>query len=294
MQRVLIGAVILLFLVCVLPITQAVTVVEAPQQQQKASSTPFSFLKSGVFWIVLVLIGFIFLVGVGLFFLIRAIIKYIKSRDDIFFKLRQSRIKLAKAHSRYVSNHWYKIEKNIPIRLVRYVNGVPDVSKPIAYHRGDYMSHEGNYVISLNVPDNNKFFFFPITDILIIPNKKKITYKVRDRDTKKEKEIVIDDLPTASDIVKFNENEILLYAEGISRVGLFMIVVLKTRDGKIIDLSFPAYHTLREVVIGDFLYDQSDEFVRLSKKAMDLNPTLRYETKTKDSSNSVDIPSETT
>jgi hypothetical protein len=88
--------------------------------------------------------------------------------------------------------------------------------------------------------------------------------------------------------VQFNDNEILLYAEGISHTGQFFVPVLKTKDGKIIDLTTPIYQSLKDVVLNDYLYVQTTEFVAVAKKGIDMNPNLRYIQKTGDANQSVE------
>lgn len=262
---------------------------QAPEKQG-FFATYFGFLKSPIFWYIFV--GALLFIGllVGLFFFIRWLLKYLKARSDIFWKLRTERIKLSKIQKRYPSKSWYKVHKNTPIRLVRKEdNGKLLISHPIAYHRGDYITHEGNVIISMNLKDNKKWFFFPITDLLVIPNKEKISFQKRTEKGKIEI-IEITDLPQAKDIVQFNEDEILIFAESLSSVGMFIVPVLKAKDGKIIDLSLPVYQSLKEVVLGEYLYQQSDDFVKVARKSIDLNPNLRYAIKSGDSSQNVEVP----
>ena len=289
----------LIFVFILLPVLYAEQIVQVqntppPAEKKGFFASTFGFLKSPIFWWIFAGLIVFILIIVGLFFLIRAVIKYFKSRDNIFYKLRTQRMKLAKIHRRYPSAHWWHTEKNTPIRIVKEVDGKVVLTPPIAYHRGDYTSHEGNIILSMNLRFNNKFLFFPITDLLIIPNKEKFSIEQRDIKGKSIKTEVID-LPKASDIIKFNENEILLYAESVSNIGSggneFYVPVLKAKDGKIIDLSLPVYTSLRDIVTGDFLLEQSDIFVKLAKKSMDLNPNLRYTIKAGDTSQNVEVPS---
>jgi len=106
----------------------------------------------------------------------------------------------------------------------------------------------------------------------------------------KTEKIEINNLPKATDVIKFNEDEILIYAESLSNVGMFYVPVLKAKDGKIIDLSLPVYQSLREVVMGEYLYSQTDEFTKIAKKSIDMNPSLRFQSKLSDSNQSVEIP----
>lgn len=271
--------------------SQQVIQVQQEQSAQKTNifSSTFGFLKSPIFWwIAIVFVLFIVLI-IGFFFFIRWLVKFLKTRNDIFWKLRVERVKLAKIQRRYPSKAWFKVQKNTPIRLVHNEDGHLFISQPIAYHRGDYTTHEGNVVISMNLRNNKKWFFFPVTDLLIVPNRDKVEI-LRKNDKGKIEKVLIENLPQAKDIIKFNEDEILIYAESVSNVGMFFVPVLKAQDGKIIDLSLPIYQSLREVILGDYLYQQSDEFVRLAKKSMDINPNLRYAMKTGDTSQSVEVP----
>jgi hypothetical protein len=283
-------------LLLMIPFVLSQAVVQVPQEPTPKKtglfSSTFAFFKSPIFWWILIIVVLIIAIFIGIFFLVKWLVKYFKERNDIFFKLKAERIKLSKIQKRYSSsNHFLKVTKNVPIRLVRKEeDGHLTITSPIAYHRGDYSSHEGNVVIAMNLKDNKKFFFFPITSLLIIPNRESIDIMQKDKNGKPIK-ITIDNLPKARDIIQFNDNEILIYAESLSNVGQFYVPVLKTKDGKIIDLSMPTFQTLKEVVLGTFLYEQTDEFSKLAKKSMDLNPNLRYQMKAGDSSQSVEVPS---
>jgi len=288
------GIGIIFILLLIVPFICAETIVvqqEKPPEKQGFFATYFGFLKSPIFWYIFV--GALLFIGllVGLFFFIRWLLKYLKARSDIFWKLRSERIKLSKIQRRYPSKSWWKVHKNTPIRLVRKEdNGKLLISHPVAYHRGDYITHEGNVIISMNLKDNKKYFFFPITDLLVIPNKEKISFQKKNEKGKIEI-IEINNLPQAKDIIQFNENEILIFAESLSSVGMFIVPVLKAKDGKIIDLSLPVYQSLKEVIIGEYLYQQSDDFVKVARKSIDLNPNLRFQMKAGDTNQNVEIPS---
>jgi len=291
---------LILMLILSVPLIFSAQTIQVPQEQPAGKkgflAQSLGFLKSPIFWWIIIGIVVLTAIIIGLFFLLRWLIKFLKARNNIFWQLRNHRIKLAKIHRRYPSKHFFKVEKNFPIRLVRERDGHTIVSEPIAYHRGDYTSHEGNVIISMNMRFNKKWFILPITDLLIIPNKEKVEIEQRTEKGKTIK-VVIDNLPQAKDIIQFNENEILIYAESLSNIGSggneFYVPVLKAKDGKIINLSLPVYQSLKEVILGDFLIEQTDDFVRIARKSIDLNPNLRYQTKAGDNSQSIEVPSTT-
>lgn len=288
-MRKKISVIFLLFFIILLPVVNSATTVTVNQPQKEQKSFLENFLemfKTKTFWFVLG--GFIIIVAflIIVFLLIRWLIQFIKLRKDIFHVLKVKRIKLAKVHRSYPSSKFFKFKKNTPIRLVKIVNNKPLITEPIAYHKGDYVTHEGNVIIAFNMIGHKKFFFIPSTEILVIPNYDKLTYHDNSQD--KPEKIEIKNIPIAKDIIQFNRDEILLYADSISNTGQFHVPVLKSPDGKVIDLSFPIYQKIKNVVIGDFLYEQTEEFSKIAKKSLDINPHLRYATKLGDSSQSVD------
>jgi hypothetical protein len=264
------------------------------QAQPKGAWASFvAILKSPAFWwgfvIFLLIVGAI--IGIGFF--IRWLIKFIKQNEHVFYKIRIEKMKLAKAQKTYTSKAWLHYEKNTPIRLVRKnADGKPYITKPIAYHRGDYTSHEGNIIIAFNMKGNEVLWFIPKTELLIIPNRKSVNIQ-----TKNSKGVIetvkLDNLPTAKDLVQFNENEILIHAESICNTGFFYVPVVKTKEGQIIDLSVPVYLSLKDVALGNLLFDQTDEFVQIAKKSVDMNPNLRYDIKRSDTNQSIEVPSGT-
>lgn len=277
----------IIILLLFLPLIISQTVVQVPQEQVPNNffSNAFAWMQSKVILsaviIFIIVLAFLILV----FFLVKWLIGYIKDRNDIFWQLKHQRLKLASIQRRYASKHWWKVHKNTPIRIVKRVGEKLEISSPIAYHRGDYLTHEGNYIISMNLVGNKKWFFFPITDLLIIPNTTEV--KVMKKGGGVE---TIEGLPQADDIIQFTETEIFLFIESISNTGMFYIPVMKATDGKVIDLSLPTYTSLKRVILSDYLYEQTDEFSKLAKKSMDINPNIRAIIKTQDSSNTVDIP----
>lgn len=275
--------------------SQTIIQTQQPEPEQKAGffSTLLGVISSPLF-IGIVVVG---LVIVGLTFLLAwviiKIIKYIKLRTDLFYKLKIERVKMAKNQSRYTNvKHWFKIDKNVPIRMIKIdENNVPIITNPVAYYRGDYISHEGNLMIAINLPYRKRFWIFPITDILVIPNKEDVeTTEQEEKNGKKSEVTKLVKIPVAKDLVKFLDREILIYGESITMSGTFFMPVVKDKDGKVLNLSIPIYKAFKEVVAEDLLYTQTSQFVDLTRKAVDMNPNLRYATKLGDQNQAVELP----
>jgi len=281
--------IIVLLTLMFIPSVISQTIVEVPQQEQQQTNyfeNAFAFLKSKVILTIIVVLIVVIAFLVGAFFLVRWLVQFLKKRNDLFYKLRRERIKLASTQRRYPAKHWFKVHKNTPVRLVRKEGERLIISSPIGYYKGDYITHEGNFVLSLNIVGYKMWWFFPVTEILIIPNRKEVTTK--NPDSKKTETAI---LPLAKDVVQFNENEVLVFAESISNTGMFFVPVMKSKDGKVIDLTLPTYDSLKNVVLGDYLYEQTTSFSQLAKKSMDINPYIRSAMKVADSSQSVEVPS---
>lgn len=254
----------------------------------------FGFFKSPIFWGIMFFLLLFLIVAIAMIFLVKWLVGFLKKRNDIFYRLSKDRIKLAKVHRSYPSTHWLKTEKNTPIRLVRIdPEGKPNISRPIAYHRGNYVTHEGNMILSLNMIGNKKWWFYPVTELLVIPNKEKIELTKRNDKGKIEK-VVIDNLPQASEIVRFGENDILIYADSFSHIGSsFYVPVIRAKDNKIIDLSLPVFNSLKDVVMGEYLLEQTSDFVAVAKKSINLNPHITSAVKLGDNNASTEVPSNT-
>ena len=277
-----------MLLLILIPVVISQTIVEVPQETEQKNyfEGAFGFLKSKVILSVVVILIVVIVLLVGAFFLVRYLVTFLKKRDDIFYKVRKERIKLASTQRRYPAKHWFKVHKNTPVRLVRKEGERLIISSPIGYYKGDYITHEGNFILSMNIIGYKFWWFFPTTEVLIIPNRKEVITK--NPDSNKVETII---LPLAKDVLQFNENEVLIFAESISNTGMFFVPVMKSKDGKVIDLTLPTYNSLKNVVLGDYLYLQTDEFGKLSKLSMNINPYIRGAMKVADTSQSVEIPS---
>lgn len=298
LEAVLIASILFAFLY-LMPFASAVEVIQVQEPNQPQVVNPFenigAFFSSSFFWWLVGILIIVIVLGVIGYFVVKWAIKYIKLQNDMFYQIRKERIKLASAQKRLPSSWtWYKCwqyRHNPPIRLVRIdKEGKPHISPPVAYYRGDFQGHEGNLYISFNMKGNHYLWgFIPKTELLIIPNKKEMTIRIH-KGRGETEDRKFENLPTVNEIVQFNPNEILLYADGISNTNYFYFPVLKTNDGKIIDLSMPIYAGMQELAVTEMMYSQTDMYAKSSKKIVELNPTVRYVSKTGDNNQSVEVP----
>lgn len=265
--------------------TQTISVVE-PSKEQAPQKTTWEILKP------FVITGLIIIVILGLLiWLVIWIMKKIKEGKDVWYKITKDKKTLCKMHSdKWRIHAFFKFRKNCPIR-VYYTNSTQIHSKVVGYYRGHYISRDGNITMMFNC--RRKWLVFPRNDLLIINAKKEIVYPKKVTKlvgNKMEMVIESETVPLPQNLVTFNPDEVILNAYSIDMDYRteFFVPVLKDREGNIINMALPTYESMKQVAIEGYLYDQTDDFVKVAKKSIDLNPLIRGVNKVSDSSSSIE------
>ena len=244
-------------------------------------------LKPFVIWAVVILAFFTVITLLTIW-----IIKKIKLNQDVYHRLYRERRSLCSIHAdnyRYLK--YWKYRKNQEIKSIYNHNGKL-ITSFLGYYMGHFYSSEGN--LNLCFSNHRKWLIlFPIRDIIIINKRDKLIIdvpkEIEEKGIKKiVKESIEQELPT--DIENFANDCIYLTCFGIDkdeRSGFFF-PVLKDKDGNVINMALATYQSLRDVILGNYLYDQTDMFVKVAKKSIDLNPTIRGIQKVSDSSQSIE------
>jgi len=267
---------------------QVIEVVQSQAPVQPSLSLWGMFLKTLPYVLVIILIL------AGLLFLLWYIMKKLKDDKNVFIQLKKSRISLCKIHGDKRRGKFHLLfrsvrKKNQPIKI-QYMAGTRLVSKIIGYYRGHYYSNEGNLMLFFYC--QTKWLVLPKPDILVINKNAEMSYFVlKDRKDGKGEQVrerLTEQLPT--DLDQWTENEIILFALGVdkdARTGFFFPVI-KGNDGKIISMAFPTYQSLKNVILTSELYEQTDAFARVVRKAVDMSPSIKAYQKTADSSQTVE------
>jgi len=251
------------------------------QKKEGLGAQVWNTLTSPLFITILIVTIFLIIVLTIFYYLIKFIIRLFKGQTDVYEKLKNDRIKNAIRQRRYKSTHSFRIRKNIPIRLIKKnEKGENFVSRPIAYYRGDYLSHDGTINLAVNFVEKTHFWFIPDKDLILIPNKDKITFKRKEG--KEIKDFTIDGLPKSKDLIIFNEEDIIIRAEAFDPVGNFYIPVLRLTDNEVMDLSIPTYASIKNVISDDLLYTQSNDFIQGINRAISMNPEVKVKEKFND------------
>lgn len=149
-------------------------------------------------------------------------------------------------------------------------------SKIVGMYLGECITSDGNrnYLCW-----NSRKFFFWKNDFIIKVNLNK-TWKVETYDhTTKMRGFVEFQLPT--DLLIEGENHIIIKGEGLDVAGYYYYPVLVDEVGNIVNMDLVAFGRSRDVAIIDTLYQQTEDFVKVQRQAINLNPNVRYITKTK-------------
>lgn len=242
---------------------------------------------------IIVIVGIILLtlLIIGIVLLIGWLTQFLKTRKDLFYRIHKERTTLCKLNNRYgkAGKHWWKIEKNIPIRLLKKdeKNRVT-LSAPIGYYRGDFVGNEGNLYIAWVSRLYKRFFIFPKINLLIVNNKSVKTIRLKEEKSGEMVEKSITGLPIAEEIIQFNDREILIFAENFSDCGMFFVPVIKTAKGQPLDLVPVISSDLVDVAMARIFQGAITEWARLNKEGANVNPYATFANKVNDTSSSIE------
>lgn len=251
--------------------------------------TPERSIASQIFsywWIALIIL----LIIVGILLLVLYVVRKLKEKENTLILLSNERKKLCKQHrDKKRGKHFFRKSKNHPI-ICQYFDNGKMIRRPVGFYYGDFFSKEGNRVVRFAVRNTSKWFIFPKLALLLLnknPSLKII--ESYNRDTKKEKSVKVA-LPVNIDY--WGDNEITLLGvksiDKLDREGLFYVPIMAdAKEGQLNPQSF-AYEQIKQVIIGEQMIHNLDNFVTASKKALDLNTEIRAVQKINDSSSSTE------
>jgi hypothetical protein len=148
--------------------------------------------------------------------------------------------------------------------------------KVVGYYLGECTTSDGykNYLLW----DSRKFLFWKNTFILKVNRNKELKIETYDNDTKKR---IIKTYTLPTDLIIEGESVIAIKGEGVDQAGYFYYPILTDKEGNIVNMDMIAYARAREVALLDTLYQQTEDFAKVQREAINLNPQVRYFVKTK-------------
>jgi len=221
-------------------------------------------------------------------FLVYLVWRFIKFKDDAFYQVKRKRKKMCKLHAdkfRSPQKFWkfWRVTDNQPV-VCQYQEDGKIKTKTVGYYKGHYQTNDCTMIAFVD-KIHKWLFVFPEVNILILNKKEEVMVRVRDEDTQKIKEIKI---KYPKIVETFTDDMIIINARGVDDVGYFFIPIIKDNKGNVVDLKLPAYHSARDVILNQYLYQQTMDYISVNKKMIDFNPLVKFSQETSDSTKSLE------
>lgn len=148
-------------------------------------------------------------------------------------------------------------------------------SKIVGSYDGECVTSDGykNFLVFAG----RKFLFWKRHFIIKVNLNESIKVETKDKNNKS----VIKEFILPRDLLVEGENVISIKGEGLDVAGYFYYPLLMDEKGNIVNMDLIAYARSRDVAMLDTLYQQTEDFVRVQREAINLNPNVRYIVKTK-------------
>lgn len=147
--------------------------------------------------------------------------------------------------------------------------------KSVGWYEGECITADGykNFLIS----NGRKWLFWKNKFVLRVNLNEKHIIETRDEKGKRElREYLIpkDNIIEGSDVI-------VIKGEGFDKANYFYYPLVSDKDGNIVNMDLIAFARAREVAMLDTLYQQTEDFARVQREAININPHVRYSLKTK-------------
>jgi len=147
--------------------------------------------------------------------------------------------------------------------------------KSVGWYEGECITADGykNFLIS----NGRKWLFWKNKFVLRVNLNEKHIIETRDDKGKRElREYLIpkDNLIEGSDVI-------IVKGEGFDKANYFYYPLVADEHGNIVNMDLIAFARAREVAMLDTLYQQTEDFARVQREAININPHVRYNLKTR-------------
>jgi len=149
-------------------------------------------------------------------------------------------------------------------------------NKIVGYYLGECITSDGfrNFLCW-----NRRKFLLWKNDFIIKVNLNK-EWKIETRNPQtKQREVRTFTIP--NDLIIEGEDAIIIKGEGLDVAGYYYYPILTDQNGDIVNMDLFAFAKARDVAMLDTLYQQTEDFVRVQREAINLNPHVRYIGKTR-------------
>ena len=148
--------------------------------------------------------------------------------------------------------------------------------KVIGSYLGECITADGNRNFLLW--SSRKYFLWKNTFIIKVNMNDKIRLEVMDAVTKT-RQIIEHEVP--KDLILEGDSIIMVKGEGMDKAGYFFYPLIADDKGNIINMDLLAYARAKDVALIDTLYQQTEDFSKVQRQAINMNPNVRYIMRTK-------------
>ena len=106
------------------------------------------------------------------------------------------------------------------------------------------------------------------------------TYKIETVDPKTNKRTVVTH-PLPKDLIIDGDSVIVVKGEGVDESGYYYYPLITDEKGNIVNMDLVAFSRARDVAMMDTMYQQTEDFSKVQRQAINMNPNVRYITRTK-------------
>jgi len=147
--------------------------------------------------------------------------------------------------------------------------------KSVGWYEGECITADGykNFLIS----NGRKWLLWKNKFVLRVNLNEKHIIETRNDQGKRElREYIIpkDNLIEGSDVI-------VVKGEGFDKANYFYYPLVSDEHGNIVNMDLIAFARAREVAMLDTLYQQTEDFARVQREAININPHVRYSLKTR-------------
>jgi hypothetical protein len=145
--------------------------------------------------------------------------------------------------------------------------------KVIGYYLGDCITADGyrNFLLW----NSRKFVFWKNKFILKVNLNDKVRIESHEGDGETKKR-VIKEIELPKDLIIEGDSVIAIKGEGVDKSGYFYYPLITDDKGNIINMDLIAFSRSRDVAMLDTLYQQTEDFSKVQRQAINMNPNVRY------------------
>jgi hypothetical protein len=148
--------------------------------------------------------------------------------------------------------------------------------KVVGYYLGECVTSDGykNYLLW----NARKYFFWKNKFILKVNMNDTVRIETVDEKTRK-RTVVEHKIP--KDLILEGDSVIAIKGEGVDKAGYFYYPLITDEKGNIVNMDLIAYARAKDVAMLDTLYQQTEDFSKVQRQAINMNPNVRYIMRTK-------------